>query len=353
MIVYYKSRRHNPWNRCLKRSNARYALIVPVLLASWMVVFTHEVPCRPITNKRHGPQTGHAPHALCLQCDILDIRLPPKAADSGPSNCQLRGTCPIPPNPANSTQLMANLTANTERCANGKCSVWIAYIGDSLLRSPFTHLIDMLFGREWPVGADRNRWNISTYHVDQRVCCHGKPFDSLPKKEAQGLNCTFSRAFDTAIFVRNFFREYTATNKYIGDVCITWQWNRLADESLREIISNYTGVSERATVLPDDALLAPQMIVINPGLHAIMSQVEKVDYIKGIELLLSQMRVTAAAQAQMTLSPTRFVFHDITAVIDADLREGKRKLVNETMVVEFNAALQHTLKSAVALKGSE
>lgn len=269
----------------------------------------------------------------CLRCDVEDIRLPLK--DEWP----FRGSCPIPQISDTPSAAIAGLLGNTERCSSGRCNVWIAYVGDSLLRSPYSTLIDTMLGPEWPVGGDRNKWNLSTYHVDQRVCCRGNR-SGTSNDDMRALDCAFSRGFDTIAFVRSFFRDGDTGGT---DLCLSWQWNRLADGTLRDLVTNYTGI--HGSTLQDDASFAPQMIAINAGLHAIMSGQTKSEYMHGIKSLLAQMSDTAAIQNQLGLVPTRYVWHDITSVIDADMPDGKRKLVNESRVIEFNAALQELLRA--------
>lgn len=92
--------------------------------------------------------------------------------------------------------------------------------------------------------------------------------------------------------------------------------------------------------------------MINPGLHVIMSQTSKDDYAHDIDMLLSQLQGTAKAQKLLSLQPTRFVFHDVTSLIDADMREDKRALVNKTMVDQFNAELSIRLLRMLALEGT-
>jgi hypothetical protein len=247
-----------------------------------------------------------------------------------------------------SKEMMEHLIENNKLCVSGKCNAWVAYIGDSLLSSPFNHLIDTLLGADWPVGGDRGTMNKTTYHVDRRVCCHSNPLETL-NVEPLGLNCTFTRAFGTAAFVRRFFRDNARDTNGLGNVCITWQWNRLADAELRNHIANYTGVYEQGPTLFDDAVLAPHMIVVDPGLHSIMSNVSRTDYTIGMKLLMSHMSHTVATQRNLAIAPTRFVVHDITSVIDADRPEGKENELNQTMVVEFNAPLQNLLRDMLAV----
>lgn len=155
----------------------------------------------------------------CLDCDILGIEPPPYPVDG---DWNIRSACALPQNSGNRTQIVDTLSMNEERCLRSKCSVWIAYVGDSLLRSPFNHLVDILMGHDWPIGGDCNTFNLSTYHVDHRVCC--RVFDT---KEHERLQCSFSRAFDTPQFVRDFFQATDHVTKPSRDICITWQWNRL------------------------------------------------------------------------------------------------------------------------------
>jgi len=315
-------------------------LIAVAVLAYCILVFTLDGRPRCLINERipHSNPTadeldaGTSFRSSCLECDVVDIRLPLK------DEWRFKGTCPIPQNSGTPSEAIVRLIENEERCSNGKCNVWIAYIGDSLLRSPFSHLIDTMLGSDWPSGADRNKWNLSTYHVDQRVCCR-KNYGAKPAGlGSHGIDCKFSRAFDTIAFVRRSFRNGDDDR---SDVCITWQWNRLADGNLKNLVADYTGIHNHD--LQDDAAFAPQMIVVNPGLHAIMSGVAKYEFLNGVRSLLSQMRDTSIIQSQLGLVPTRFVWHDITSVIDADLPKSKRKLLNESMVVDFNAAMQKVL----------
>lgn len=296
-----------------------------------------------------GPASTAEPTA-CLNCDVLDIKLP-----STPGDWSIEGSCPLPRGKSgNASQVLARLLeAGDERCSGDACNTWIAYIGDSLLRAPFNHVIDLLLGRDWPLGGDRGVFNLTTYHVDHRVCCVVREEinaeEEIKALASPRLQCEFSRAFETVEYVRGFFRSRAGGGaRTARNVCITWQWSRLADANLRAALSNYTGIAvsgqDGYQTTADKAAASPQLIVIDPGLHVIMSQQSVNEYSEQVGLLLACMRDIAAAQhQQQQQQPTRFVFQDITSVIDAHLPEKKRALLNETAVVRFNAILHERL----------
>jgi hypothetical protein len=292
--------------------------------------------------------------ATCLDdsCDILDIQID----DTGGSNpYQLAfepsraSGCADLASPeigafGNATRLIAQVLKNQERCvtlnATGEAmttrNVWIAYIGDSLLRSPFNHLVDMLVGREF--GEGRNVFNLTTYHVDHRVCCRLVEEGAGSSFNIDTGRCTFTRAFDTAAYVRWYFRETGEVDDDNSDkttndhVCVTWQWNRLADRALRETLGSYTGGD-------DGYSSSPQLIIINPGLHEILAQTPVETYVDDVKQVLTLMQDVAEAQRARGLVPTRLVFQEPTSLVDGQLKPEKRALMNQTMVDTFYEGL--------------
>lgn len=229
-------------------------------------------------------------------------------------------------------------------------------------------MIDLLLGRDWPPGGDRGKFNLTTYHVDHRVCCavsDGIAIEDEVESMAFGssrLQCEFSRAFSTVEYVREFFASRSGGTRPARNVCITWQWQRLADANLRATLSNYTGidVTRRRGNQRDVAAMSPQMIVVDPGLHAIMSQQPVDEYDEEVGLLLACMSDIAAAQQRHQqqhqpgegLVPTRFVVQDITSIVDAHMPEKKRALLNETGVMRFNTKLYERLNAVVKTDAS-
>lgn len=110
---------------------------------------------------------------------------------------------------------------------------------------------------------------------------------------------------------------------------------------LRNVLANYTGIHAGGSII-DDAILGQQMIMVNPGLHELMRQVEMREYLCGIGLMILQMRRIAAAQRNIKILPSRFVVDDITSIIDAELTEGKRKLLYQSMVMTLTRSLKRS-----------
>jgi hypothetical protein len=122
---------------------------------------------------KHPEESSVRSHA-CLACDVLDIQLPSNAASdiyTDADDWNLEGACHLPRNAGNSEEIMTNRLSYTERCTGDTCVVWHAYVGDSQLRYPYDHLINVLFGYDWPDGQ-RNVKNVANHHLDRRVCCY-------------------------------------------------------------------------------------------------------------------------------------------------------------------------------------
>lgn len=300
----------------------------------------------------------------CLQCDILDLRPSPSIGDA--SSIDASACADLPPSFGEATNMIKSVLGNGDRCIRQSCNIWVAYVGDSLLRSPYNHLVDLLLGREF--GEGRNAFNLSTYHVDHRVCCRTQA--TLDKHQALDPNhCTFTRAFDTVDYVRDFLRETLRDPMpSVRNVCITWQWNRLADESLLNVLAKYTAVDApsesrveshvddgRRETVPrphEDAMLSPQIIIINPGLHVIMSEIPVESYIGDVRRLGGFMQTVSDAQQALGLVPTRLVFQEPTSMIDKDVKPSKLALVNQTMVARFHAKLEPYLDSVLGGTGT-
>lgn len=276
----------------------------------------------------------------CLDCDILHVRLPLNSS----KDQSIEGSCPIPPVAGNSIAIVSTMFDYMDRCGGGHCVVWLAFLGDSQLRGPFMHMVDMLLGSEWPVGAQRNVFEHVRFQTDHRVCCNVQDHNHQ-------LACTLTRAFGTAAYVRDFLRIRGDTHS-TRKLCVTWQFNQMADANMRETLTDYTGVYDSRGNRFHDAARAPQMIVMNPGLWPIFVGQNEVDYVKDINRLLSHIHFLAKAQISMSISPTRFVMHEITAVIDADLSWYKVDKVNDSMATRFNEALSTMLQEAQRIDGS-
>jgi hypothetical protein len=82
------------------------------------------------------------------------------------------------------------------------------------------------------------------------------------------------------------------------------------------------------------------------GLHVIMAQAKLPTFLSDYSSLLSLLSSIAANQRTASISPTRFVIHNNTPVVDVKLPDYKVKLVNQSMVDLFNPALVTTLKEA-------
>jgi hypothetical protein len=264
-----------------------------------------------------------------------------------PDDWNLEGACPLPRRSGNASQVVELLLERShERCfEGGACNTWLAYIGDSLLRGPFNHLIDMLLGHEWPPGAGRNTFDLTTYHVDHRVCCTVAADDSDISLGPRLHDCEFTRAFDTVEYVRNFFLSRSKPVAGGGvltrrSICITWKWNKHADADLRDALTNYTN---------SHIALSPQAIVVNPGLHVVLRRYTTAAYDEQVARLLERMQSIAMAQSRQSpdIVPTRFVVQDISALIDAHMPERKRAMLNETGVLRFNTRLYHHINAAI------
>lgn len=231
-----------------------------------------------------------------------------------------------------------------DRCTGGTCTVWVAFVGDSQLRGPFDQMVRQMMGP--------NHSETALNHTDRRICCNLQRTDEFGSRALPRLHCVSTYGFDTASYARNYLRESIANNKHPSRLCITYQWNQYAGASLRDVVTNYTGIHAGGRVRPHDAVLAPQMIVVNPGLHPIFKGQSANDYVEDIKLLLSHMRNLASTQKEMALVSTRFVFHDITAVVDQDLNAFKVARLNQTRALQFNVALNVCLQDALRIGGS-
>lgn len=356
-------------DKSLIASRQRHVVFFLVVLVACLVIFrkharaTSQLLHEHLLHASLPPENSRTTYdgrpgaSQCLKCDILDIRLPSKAISDKYSDIDdwsLEGTCPLPRDvTGNSTGIIQNILNYKDRCTGGSCTVWIAFIGDSQLRGPFVHLINAMFGAEWPVGAKRNVWDFKTYHTDHRVCCRPQRQDEQrDNDDTHGLSCTFTRALNTAAYVRSYLRDSVADDKHPASFCLTWQWSMMADASLRKVLANYTGIHDGDTVRPHDAILAPQMIVVNPGLHPILVGREEDDYIQDVKMMLYQMHNIATTQLRMSLQATRFVVHEITAVVDSQMKGFKVDKVNQTMAARFNKALTACLRDTQRLPGS-
>ena len=355
-----------------------YVLPVLALLVCVIIVFPHGRSSLQAVHKHCIVQAlgskHHVPSAEmtseCLECDILDIRSLAAPA-SGEYNTHvytgeytdandwsLDGACHLPRRTSNSSQIITSILNYKDRCTDGSCTVWIAFIGDSQLRAPFDHMIRVLLGQNWTShkAAYENMIKRSNGGIDRRVCCSVPIANQSEQRRGQfngtnRLDCSVSNAFDTPAYARNYLRENV--DQQSTRFCLTWQWSAMADVGLRQVLANYSGIYDGGLIRLHDAVLAPQMIVVNPGLHAIAVGQAEFEYVKDIKMLLSQMRLIATTQTRMYLEPTRFVFHDITPVIDAQLKGWKVQDMNETIVGRFNEALNDCLSEASSTHASE
>lgn len=270
----------------------------------------------------------------CLPCDVLDLH-----ANECGMEIMEKGS-------GGDSALISALMGYDDRCI-----VWIAFVGDSQLWSPFNHLVDRVIGEDFDV--QRKILNQSNHHIDQRVCCRALPSQSASQLD-WSTRCTLTRAYNTSAYVRDFFRMDNNTSpENARSLCLTWQFNTGSGASLRNVLADYTQTSSGDGIaLSDAAIFAPQMVVVDPGLHVIMSNMSASAYASDIRLLMSTLASIATAQARESIVPTRFVYHDITDVVDGLVHDQKRRILNQTSVKYYNDALTPTLNEAIMLENS-
>jgi hypothetical protein len=152
--------------------------------------------------------------------------------------------------------------------------------------------------------------------------------------------------------VRSFLRGGATNSVHPIRLCLTFEWNHKSDETLRDTIANYTGIYKNKKNVTHDAMLAPQMIVVNPGLHPMFNGQTESDYVHDVKQVVSQMHQIATNQANRYLIPTRFVFHEITALVDAQMKWFKVETFNQTVAVRYNAALTACLAQTQRIDGA-
>ncbi|EGD77210.1 hypothetical protein PTSG_08302 [Salpingoeca rosetta] len=135
--------------------------------------------------------------------------------------------------------------------------MWIAMVGDSLIRSVFASLLDLFL--PGPV-KEYTSFEKDVYHLDHLICCRA-PDDCVGE----------IRTDPDAVFTDMVQRHM----RHSGVSCITWQWGRYADDDLIKATARLAASSP-----------APAAIVVNPGIHGLLPGSRFIKELDGMERFL-------------------------------------------------------------------
>lgn len=213
--------------------------------------------------------------------------------------------------------------------------LWIAWVGDSLLRSVFQKAVSGIAGN---FELTKRAHNLQWYHVDTIMCCKDiRPLVKTRWPEGERGGCWYGRRgfeFDESVrnvvsgYLRGNNTGYTLPNEYEGGplpVCVSWQWSQFPDDALVERLNDLTSSQDGSSASPDG-------IVINPGLHAIMEGWSETSFASGID------KVFKTARNLWTRG--RIVLHDITFLIEKDLPSHKQGRLTNARASQFNKILE-------------
>ena len=118
---------------------------------------------------------------------------------------------------------------------------WIALAGDSLIRSTFASMLALFL----PDAPDKyTSFDKDVYHLDHLVCCRTQQdcWGQIRHNETVPFAAMVSEALSEP-----------------GVSCITWQWNKYADDDLVKIMSDLASGTR-----------APDVFAFNPGVHGLV-----------------------------------------------------------------------------------
>lgn len=185
---------------------------------------------------------------------------------------------------------------------NTTTTTYVAFLGDSLLRSPFLTMIDSIKGRRWFSG--RHQFNLTWYHTDQIFCC----------KDVTNLeNCTYGRR--GLEFTTSGISMIGALNKQQKpDLCFSFSWQPKPNDDFLLAVKTLHAQEPR-----------PSLIVMNPGLHVITEQWTPRSFQKSIQAILGYILGVTKSQTSESIS---YAFHEITHIREHLLPEHKKHMTN-------------------------
>lgn len=236
-----------------------------------------------------------ASSAVCVQCQINDLN---------PTNTSVIAGCPSLDVNLGKDFLNRLITQKMQQQTrvNTTTTTYIAFLGDSLLRSPFLTMIDSIKGRRW--SPARHEFNLSWYHTDQIFCC--KDVTTLE-------NCMYGRRgleFTTSgISMIRFLNQQEN-----WDLCFSFSWQPKPTDDF------FLEVKKLHAQKP-----CPSLIVMNPGLHVVMERWTPRSYQRNVQSILGYILKVKRKQPS---KPISYAFHEITHVQEHLLPKHKKHITN-------------------------
>eukprot|EP00128_Syssomonas_multiformis_P015937 Colp12_sorted_trinity150504_noHs@20888 len=193
--------------------------------------------------------------------------------------------------------------------------VWVSFIGDSLLRGPYTTVVERLTHRRIIVNM-----TAETYHLDHILCCRDREDPTSCALERIERNSP-----DTSALLTNRVLEY-----YPNSVCVSWEWNTHIDDHLMQKLSNISM-----------AKIAPRVIVVNPGLHLLLTRVPTAQIHNSITLFRSIVLLFRQLHPETT-----FLYQSATPTVYEKLKPHKRQALTNARIGDLNEATNLLLEGS-------
>lgn len=253
---------------------------------------------------------------------------------------------------------IANIQLN--ETSLGTSYLWISFIGDSLLRSPFLLLASQLSGSNrtnlendeysYNLGnryhykdlfkSKYNEWSASEtmkLHLDHVICC--------PIGYHISKSCTIAiKEHDYTISTIEYLKSQIVNEFNEKAICLSWSFQPLLTLFETYITSTYFNESLLNQNLISSKQLLPKVIILNIGLHEIFNNGNHVDY----KLSSSEQKLKTTKK----LIEKLYYRKNISFMYHKPLPMNKDFIIINDNLVSYNNLLdQYLLKSSI-LKNS-